>query len=67
MPMCQSLFFFLLFFLSFFKIGVTMRAHNYYQNVTVSTISFELLILLQPNLTGWHIITGRTGGGMVIN
>ena len=55
------LFFFFIFL--FLKIGVTVRAHNYHQNVTVPTISFELLILLQPNIIGWYIITGRTGEG----
>lgn len=37
---------------AFFKVRVTVRAHN--QNTTVSTIFYELLILFQPDLDVVH-------------
>ena len=39
-----------------FKFKVTVGAPLIQPNMTVSTISTELLIFLQPNLIGWHTI-----------
>ena len=38
------------------NVKVTMRAHDSYnQNMTVATVSLELLILLQPDIAVWYV------------
>ena len=39
------------------KVRFTVRADNYNQNMIISTFSSVLLILLQPNLVWWYIIS----------
>ena len=41
--------------LCLFKVKITVKAHVYYQNVTVFTVASELLILLHPCLVLWYI------------
>ena len=45
---------------SIFKVKVTARAHNYNQNMALSTISSELLISWQPNSVRWYIIISQS-------
>ena len=45
---------------SIFKVKVTARAHNYNQNMALSSISSELLISWQPNSVRWYIIISQS-------
>ena len=37
-------------YVAIFKDKVTVKAYKYNQNITVFALSFDLMILLQPNL-----------------
>ena len=43
-----------------FQMKVTVRANSRDQNITVSTIYSELLIMLQMNLAWWYMIISRS-------